>query len=243
MSIVQHVDDTLERELRAGPLSGVNAEIAFETPNSDWAARRSGLCLNLFLHSIEEDAKQRQAGDTSIIDENGIVVGYRKPTRSFKLGYAMTVWGHSPRDEHRLLGTLLEWCVATERLTPASSLYAGTPLTGRPTLALREVPEGAESPTSKLWSGLGTPARPVLDLLVTVPVGLPNTQVRTEPIREFALRAATLDPPRVPEERPHRPSRPRGTARPRRNVEEISRMSSGGHTPSSSAPCPENPGA
>lgn len=221
MSIVQHVDDTLERELRAGPLSGVNAEITFETPNSDWAARRSGLCLNLFLHSIEEDVRHRQSGDSSIIDENGIVVGRRKPARSFRLGYAMTVWGHSPRDEHRLLGTLLEWCVVTERLTPVPSRHSGTSLTGRPTLMLREVPEGAESPAAKLWSGLGTPARPVLDLLVTVPVGLPDTSVTTEPIREFGLRAATLDPPLVPEDRPHRAPRPRGTARPRRNVEEI----------------------
>ncbi|MFZ3475678.1 DUF4255 domain-containing protein [Streptomyces sp. 4.24] len=243
MSIVQHVDDTLERELRAGPLSGVNAEIAFETPNSDWAARRSGLCLNLFLHSIEEDMKKRQAGDTNVIDENGIVIGRSKPARSFRLGYAMTVWGHSPRDEHRLLGTLLEWCVATERLTPAPSLYAGTPLVERPTLELREVPDGAESPAAKLWSGLGTPARPVLDLLVTVPVSPPGTKVATAPIREFGLRAATLDPPVVPPEPPHRPPRPRGTARPRRNVEEISRKSSSGYTPSSSAPHPEKSGA
>lgn len=243
MSIVQHVDDTLERELRAGPLSGVNAEIAFETPNSEWAARRSGLCLNLFLHSIEEDGKKRQSGDSNVIDENGVVVGRSRPARSFRLGYALTVWGHSPRDEHRLLGTLLEWCVATERLTPVPSVYAGTSLTGRPTLALREVPEGAESPTAKLWSGLGTAARPVLDLLVTVPVGLPDSKVATEPIREFGLRAAALDPPIVAQERPPRPPRPRGTARPRRHVEEISRKSSNGYAPPSSAPHPEKSGA
>ncbi|MFE3553436.1 DUF4255 domain-containing protein [Streptomyces sp. NPDC059193] len=239
MSIVQHVDETLERELRAGPLSGVNAEIAFETPNSDWAARRSGLCLNLFLHSIEEDTAKRQAGDTNVIDENGVVVGRSKPPRSFRLGYAMTVWGHSPRDEHRLLGTLLEWCVATERLTPAPSVYGGTSLLERPTLHLREVPDGAESPASKLWSGLGTPARPVLDLLVTVPVSPPGTKVTTEPIREFGLRAATLDPPIVPPEPRPRAPRPRGTARPRRNVEELGVKSSSGYTPSSSAPHPE----
>ncbi|MFI5672689.1 DUF4255 domain-containing protein [Streptomyces sp. NPDC051704] len=232
MSIVQHVDDTLERELRAGPLSGVNAEIAFETPDSGWAARRSGLCLNLFLHSIEEDGRKRQSGDSSIIDEHGMVVGRSRPARSFRLGYAMTVWGHSPRDEHRLLGALLEWCVATERLTPVPSVYAGGSLTGRPVLALREVPDGAESPTAKLWAGLGTPARPVLDLLVTVPVGLPDSMVTTEPVRDFGLRAAALDPPVVPPGPAHRPPRPRGTARPRRNVQEIGRKPSGGRAPS-----------
>ncbi|MFZ3475137.1 DUF4255 domain-containing protein [Streptomyces sp. 4.24] len=243
MSIVQHVDDTLERELRAGPLRGVAAEIAFETPNSDWAARRSGLCLNLFLHNIEEDTKRRQAGDTNVIDENGVVVGRSKPARTFRLAYAMTVWGHSPRDEHQLLGTLLEWCVATEQLTPTPSPHAGSSLSERPTLHLRDVPEGAESPVAKLWSGLGTPARPVLDLLVTVPVGLPGTKVTTERIREFGLRAATLDPPIVPPEPRPRAPRPRGTARPRRNVEELGVKSSSGYTPSSSAPHQEESGA
>ncbi|WP_370424182.1 DUF4255 domain-containing protein (plasmid) [Streptomyces sp. QH1-20] len=215
MSIVQRVDDTLEKELRKGPLYGVNAQVVFETPSSDWAARRSGLCVNLFLHSVEEDAAQRQVGETSVIDENGLVVGYTSPARHFKLAYALTVWGHSPRDEHLLFGTLLEWCVATDHLTPTS----GTP-TSPLTLKLRDTPEGAEPIATKLWSGLGTPARPVLDLLVTIPVAKPSTKVETEPIRSVTLRARTMEPP-APEDDPFRPPRPRGSARPRRRVEEI----------------------
>lgn len=214
MSIVQHVDDTLEKELRHGPLHGVNARIDFETPDSDWAARRSGLCVNLFLHSVEEDVVQRQSGDSSVIDEHGVVVAYRHPTRFFRLGYALTVWARSPRDEHRLLGTLLEWCVATEQLSP----YPGA---GPLVLKLRETREGAEPLTAKLWSALGTPPRPALDLLVTVPVARPSTVVGTEPVGGLTLRAARLDPPTAPEERPVRPARPQGARRPRRNVEEI----------------------
>lgn len=216
MSIVQHVDDTLEKELRRGPLHSVNAQVVFETPNSDWSARRSGLCVNLFLHSIEEDTTQRQTGDSSVIDEHGVVVGYHRPARHFRLGYALTVWGQSPRDEHRLLGTLLEWCVATERLTPYPGLSAG-PLS----LKLRETPEGAEPLATKLWSSLGTPARPVLDLMVTVPVTRPGATVETEPVKGLTLRAARLDPPVTPEDPPAPAPRPRGTRRPRRNVEEI----------------------
>ncbi|MFC5722277.1 DUF4255 domain-containing protein [Streptomyces gamaensis] len=216
MSIVQHVDSTLEKELRRGPLSGVNAEVAFETPNSDWAARRSGLCVNLFLHSVEEDLTQRQTGDSSVIDEHGVVVAYHRPTRWFKLGYALTVWAQNPRDEHSLLGTLLEWSVTTEKLAPYRDATAG-PLI----LKLRETPEGAEPLSAKLWSSLGTPPRPVLDLLVTVPVVGTSTTVETEPIKGVTLRAGRLDPPIVAEEPPARPPRPRGTRRPRRNVEEI----------------------
>ncbi|WP_411129953.1 DUF4255 domain-containing protein [Streptomyces sp. x-19] len=219
MSIVRKVDDTLERELRQGPLHGVNAQVVFDTPNSEWAARRSGLCVNLFLHSVEEDTAQRHSGDTSIIDEHGVVVAYHRPPRHFRLGYALTVWGHSPRDEHRLLGTLLEWCVATEHLTPYPDPSEGNTLS----LKLRETPEGAEPPAAKLWSGLGTPARPVLDVLVTVPVARPATPVQAEPVRDLALRAAHLDVPRSPEGHPSSPvrGRTRDTPRPRRNVEEV----------------------
>lgn len=211
MSIVRHVDETLEKELRQGPLKGVHTEIAFETPNSDWAARRSGLCVNVFLHSLEEDGSQRQAGEISVVDEQGVVVGHEQPTRYFRLGYALTVWGQSPRDEHSMLGTLLEWCVRTEHLTPAPGPTVPGPLT----LKLRETPEGVESPAQKLWSGLGTPARPVLDLLITVPLTRPGTTVTTPPIRDLALRTRHLDGAQA---RRNRPGRPSGL---RRNIEEI----------------------
>ncbi|MGW1076929.1 DUF4255 domain-containing protein [Streptomyces sp. NPDC002537] len=217
MSIVQHIDDVLEKELRQGPLRGVNAQVVFETPTSEWAARRSGLCVNLFLHSVEEEVAQRQSGDTSVIDEQGVVIGYNKPSRHFRLGYAMTVWGQSPRDEHSMLGALLQWCVSTERLTPRPGLSVAETLS----LKLRETPEGVESPAMKLWSGLGTPARPVLDLQVTVPVTQPGTTVETEPIRGLKLRAARIDQSLTPEDRSQCRIRPRGTTRPRRNIEEI----------------------
>ncbi|MFI9650032.1 DUF4255 domain-containing protein [Streptomyces sp. NPDC052040] len=216
MSIVQHIDVTLEQELRQGPLHGVHAEVAFETPNSDWVARRSGLCVNLFLHSVEEEVTQRQTGDSTVVDETGVVIGYRRPTRYFRLGYALTVWAQNPRDEHSLLGTLLEWCVATEKLAPYRDPAAG-PLV----LKLRDTPEGSEPLSVKLWSSLGTPPRPVLDLLVTVPVVRPPTTVESEPVKGVTLRAQRLDPPVVPEEPPARAPRPAGARRPRRNVEEI----------------------
>ncbi|MFK0202762.1 DUF4255 domain-containing protein [Streptomyces lavendulae] len=216
MSIVHHVDQTLERELRQGPLRAVNAEVVFDTPNSDWAARRPGLCVNLFLHSVEEDVAQRRSGGASVVDEQGVVIGYNGPSRFFRLGYALTVWGHSPRDEHSLLGTLLQWCVATDSLVPGPGVTPDEPLA----LRLRDVPEGVEAPSVKLWSGLGTPARPVLDLTVTVPVTPPGREVATEPVRGIRLRARHLDSP--PPERTPQGAGSHGAVRPRRNVEEIS---------------------
>lgn len=37
----------------------MNAQVVFDTANSGWAARRSGLCVSLFLHSVEQDVRQR----------------------------------------------------------------------------------------------------------------------------------------------------------------------------------------
>ncbi|MEU2834778.1 Pvc16 family protein [Streptomyces lavendulae] len=216
MSIVQQIDDALERQLLQGPLRGINAQVSFDPPTADWAARRSGPCLNAFLYGLEEDLSQRQSGELSVIDEQGVVIGYDRPSRFFTLGYALTVWGDNPRDEHRMLGTLLEWAVATDHLVPNPSSRS----TGLLALNLRENHTGTESPAAKIWLGLGPAARPILDLLVTVPVTGPGTPVTTEPVSGLALRAARLDPP-LSEERPRRPPRPRGTARPHRYIEEI----------------------
>lgn len=213
VSIVQHVDKALETALLQGPLSGGNAQVVFDTPDSDWTARRSGPCVNAFLYGIEEDAARRQSGESSVIDEQGVVVGHGSPSRFFRLGYALTAWGQSPQDEHRMLGTLLEWCVRTENLMPYADRTTGRGLS----LKLRENAEGAETPVSRLWTGLGTPARPALDLIVTVPVDRPDRAVTTEPVRGLALTARPIGSRPVQGALPM----PHGAARPRRNVEEI----------------------
>ncbi|MEJ8632150.1 Pvc16 family protein [Streptomyces sp. MS2.AVA.5] len=213
MNVLQSVDDTLEDELRRGPLHGMNAQVGFETPNADWAARRTGLWVNLFLHSVDEDTPRRQSGDRSIVDEQGIVVGYDLPTRFFRLGYALTVWGQTPRDEHSVLGNLLEWCVRTDRLSAQHEAHPADIVS----LRLRRSPEDAEPPAMKLWAGLGTPARPVLDLLVTVPVTTPNRAIDTEPVRGLTLQSHNLQPPADTAERP----RARDGVRLRRKIEEI----------------------
>ncbi|MFF4606425.1 DUF4255 domain-containing protein [Streptomyces sp. NPDC001339] len=205
MSVVHRVDETLKEGLLRGPLRGAHVQVLFETPDSDWAARRSGPCVNVFLYGIEEDSSRSQSGGVSVIDEQGAVVGYGAPPRFFRLTYLVSVWAQSVQDEHRMLGTLLEWCVRTEELTltPAGSGSGAAPGSGsgsaggadggtRLSLGLRETPPGAESAASRLWSSLGTPARPVLDLVVTVPLGRPVQDTGPAPAMGLALRARQL---------------------------------------------------
>lgn len=217
MNVVQQADRSLETELLRGPLRGVNAPVVFETPDADWAARRSGPCVNAFLYGVEEDVPRRQTGESSIIDEEGVVVGYNSPKRFFRLGYALTVWGTSPREEHRVLGALLEWCVCTDKLAPSGDGIAG----GGLPVKLRENTLGTQSPVSRLWTGLGTAARPVLDLIVTVPVGLPGSAVGTEPVRGLTLRTRRTDRAGAAARSAEPGPGPRASARLRRGVEEI----------------------
>ncbi|MFJ6054572.1 DUF4255 domain-containing protein [Streptomyces sp. NPDC092307] len=215
MTIVRCVDEILESQLRLGPLNGLGARIDFDTPNRDWAGRRSGLCVNLFLHSVEEDLARRRAGESGVLDDRGVVVGYHDPVRYFRLGYALTAWGQSSRDEHSMLGVLLEWCVSTEQLPPGP----GSCLTEPAVVKLREVPQGSDGSASGLWSSLGTEARPVLDLIITVPVTRPARAVDTEAVQGLTLRAGRLAAQAaLADTEAHR--RP-GTDRRYRKVEEI----------------------
>ncbi|MDJ0466206.1 DUF4255 domain-containing protein [Streptomyces sp. H27-C3] len=217
MSLVQHVDELLAEHLRKGPLHGVNAQVVFDTPNADWVARRSGPCVNVYLYGIDEDPTRRQSGETSIIDEDGKVVGYSHPHRYFRMSYALTVWAQSVQDEHRMLGTLLEWCVGTDTLTPLSPRHPQEPLS----LRLRDSKEGGESPLSRIWTGLNCAVRPALDLLVTVPVGRPDSSAQTPPVEGMTLKARRTDATPGQGPAPDSPSGAHEPARPRRRVEEI----------------------
>lgn len=216
MSVVQHVDDILRELLRRGPLEGTRIPVTLDTPGPEWAAHRDGPCVNIFLHAVEEDATRCQSGDIGIVDEDGAVIGYRKPPRYFTLSYLVTVWAQSVADEHRVLGRLLEWCADTEELLAPE--HDGR----RFTMRLRGCggPEGEGSVAARVWSALGTPPRPALDLVVTVPLERRATEAAPAPVHGAALRIRRLPP--SAEQTPRREDAPdRGPGRPRRNVKEV----------------------
>ncbi|WP_432000539.1 DUF4255 domain-containing protein [Streptomyces sioyaensis] len=220
MSVVQQVDDALRAELQHGPLQAADIQVSFDTPDADWAARRAGPCVNLFLYGIEEDGARSQSGDVSIVDEQGTVVGYADPPRYFRLTYLVSVWAQSVQDEHRVLGVLLEWCVRTEELTVHGS-PGGTGASRRLALGLREAGDAAEAAPSRLWSSLGIAARPALDLAVTVPLSRPAEEGGPAPAEGMRLRARHLAGTGAADDTgPGQPQHTHSTRR-RRNVEEI----------------------
>ncbi|WP_328667223.1 DUF4255 domain-containing protein [Streptomyces sp. NBC_00322] len=188
MSLVQQVDETLRAELMRGPLRGTNIQLSFDTPDADWAARRSGPCVNLFLYGVEEDTSRSQSGGVTVLDEQGTVIGNTGPPRYFRLTYLVSVWAQSAQDEHGVLGTLLEWCVCTEELV-AHAPPGGNGGSRRLSLGLREAGDTPETTASRLWPTLGISARPALDLAVTVPVSRPTEESGPAPAKGMHLRA------------------------------------------------------
>ncbi|MET9418457.1 DUF4255 domain-containing protein [Streptomyces klenkii] len=220
MSILQRVDNLLKDQLTQGPLSGTHIPVTFDTPDQQWTARRSGPCVNVFLHTVEEDTTRRGTGTVSIVDEDGTVVGYQNPDRHFTLAYLITVWAQTVSDEHHLLGRLLQWCAATEELTLPPPPHDTAPgARHHITVRLRgnSGSPSEESSGTRIWSTLGTPARPALELTLTVPLPQQPTPASPAPAHGATLRAAQF-PARHQTAATQPPRRP---ARPQRRVEEV----------------------
>ncbi|MFD9890226.1 DUF4255 domain-containing protein [Amycolatopsis sp. NPDC059027] len=166
--MIHEVDEALRTLITDGAWLGSQIEVVFEAPTKEWAARRNGPTINVFLYDVREDLARRSTGRMEEHDERGELRGWRPPPRWYHLAYLVTAWTTRPQDEHRLLSALLARFGATEQLprrTLAGSL-ADTGLT-LPLQAARPLGEGRS--LSELWSALGGELKPSIDLLVTAP--------------------------------------------------------------------------
>lgn len=167
--MIHDVDQSIRDLLDEQIVRGANIDIAFDAPNQEWAGKRQGPALNVFLYDVREDVDRRQVQYEARTDEDGIVVGRYAPARRFKLEYLLTTWAQRPEDEHRLLSAVLELFLATDYF-PRQYLRGGLAAVGdlRMTIGL---PLPSERRLTDVWGVLGVGLRPVLDLSITVPFG------------------------------------------------------------------------
>lgn len=163
--MISEVDSALTALVRREVLDRAQVSVVLDAPTKDWAARRSGPTVNLFLYDIREDVRRRGSGMSALFDENGRQTGRRKPPRIFRLSYLVTAWTQRPEDEHRLLAAVLNCLLGHERL-PADLLPEGAPAV---TLTVGLPPEEDRS-FADVWTALGGELRPSLDLVVAVPM-------------------------------------------------------------------------
>jgi len=117
---IRNVDESLERFIRARlALTDDLGDVTFEAPTSNWSAQLSRITVNLFLYDVglsnqPSRSAIRRAG------ENG-AGQQRAPQPMVRLGYLISAWAGSPRDEHQLLGDLVS-LFAAQAVVPAEYL-------------------------------------------------------------------------------------------------------------------------
>jgi hypothetical protein len=167
-------------------LGGVppDVEVVFDAPTKDWAARRNGPAVDVFLYDIRENLDRRQNLLEFAKDED-ITVGRLPATRWFNCSYLITAWTQRPEDEHRLLGGIISGLLTTHSL-PADCRQGALATMEREIFLTLGRPLGSERSISDIWSALGGELKPSLDLVMVVPF---------EPVGVFAVGPPVLEAP------------------------------------------------
>ncbi|MPZ74315.1 MAG: DUF4255 domain-containing protein [Nitriliruptorales bacterium] len=177
--MISDVDEALRTLVSRDVLRGTKADIAFDAPNKDWAARRQGPALNLYLYDIREDITRRRVQFEERRNDEGHVDARGLPPRRFKLAYLVTAWTARPEDEHRLLSAVLACFLSSDALPPEVLPDVLTKV-NEPLRVTVGLPLPNDRSISDVWSALGGELKPSLDLIVTIPV--PALVARTQEV-------------------------------------------------------------
>jgi len=220
--MIHDVDESLRKVILRDALNGSGAELTFDAPTKEWAARRTTPTVDLYLYDIREDRERRDVAYDAVRDDAGRVVDRRPPPRRFALSYLVTAWTKRPEDEHRLLSLILG-CFLRFGALPDDVLegsLAGAPV---PLLVSIALPPPDDRSISDLWSAVGGDLKPSLDLVITAPFETGQVTKAGPPVLEeprFVIAAAGGgEEERGRGQKPRR--KPRGaTARPEQPTEE-----------------------
>jgi Pvc16 N-terminal domain len=156
-----------------GKIPAGDIDVTFAIPTRDWTASISRPTVNFYLHDIVENVKLRE----SEFERHRFDVRetQRLRPRRIDLKYVVTVHFKSQQEWEvlwRVLATLMrnsEWpdnMLPTEARTLETSVHAQV-----------AHPEGPRP--SEIWTVLGTPPRPSLQYVLTVPLDLNIEYLRT----------------------------------------------------------------
>jgi hypothetical protein len=181
--MIHEVDDAIRAYLRAEALPGTDVDIVFDAPNTDWASRRTGPTINIYLYDIRENLARRTVGERRIYNDDGFVRERTKPPRFFKLSYLVTAWTQRPEDEHRLLSIVLS-CLVQDDVLPAAYLPERLASLKEDLLISIALPPPDDRSVSDVWTALGGELKPSLDFMVTVPLIPGRPAVAGPPVLE-----------------------------------------------------------
>ena len=175
--MIPEIDRALIALLSTQTYSDERVRVDLDPPTKDWAARRTGPVLNLFLNDVREDTDKRSADIVEIRDEKGIIVARRPSERTFLFSYALSAWTSRPEDDHALLGAALGALLRREYLPEdlCDGTLAELARVGRPAMIRVGGVLYSERLVTELWTAIGGEFRPVIAITVSsmVPAGLP----------------------------------------------------------------------
>lgn len=157
---IRAVDEGLERLLRAQlPLSAEAGDISFDAPTSTWSAQLSRITVNLFLYDVSR-SDQPSRSMTHRVGPDG-QAQRRAPQPLVRLNYLVSAWAGSPRDEHQLLGDVIDRVAGLAFLSPD---YLAVPVSASVQLGFGEDPHNRPR---DIWSAAGAQLKAGFVLSVT----------------------------------------------------------------------------
>ncbi len=155
------VETGLERLLRTElPLPDEIGDVTFDAPTSNWSAQLSRVTVNLFLYDVNRSAHPARSAIRRVASDGA--VQRRAPQPIVQLGYLVSAWAGTPRDEHQLLGDVISRFTAIDQL-PAELLP--TPLSSSVHLSFADDPHNRPR---EIWSALGGQLKGSFTLQVSV---------------------------------------------------------------------------
>lgn len=158
---IRLIDEGLERLIREElPLPADLGDVSFDAPTGTWGAQLSRLTVNLYLYNVARSTQpSRSAVTRPTSDGRG---QQRRLLPMIQLDYLASAWAGSPRDEHQLLGDLIDRVSGMTTLPPE---YLPAPVSSSVTMEFADDPGNRPR---ELWSSLGGQVRACFVLQVTV---------------------------------------------------------------------------
>lgn len=181
---ISHVDSGLEKLLRARlPLPEEVGDISFDPPSGTWSAQLSRITVNLFLYDVQ---RSNQPSAPSVRALEGRPVERRRPQPMMQLGYLVSAWAGSPRDEHQLLGDVVSILAAIE-VVPDTVLPDGLSSSvrlslGDPNNRIREI-----------WSAAGGSLKASFSLVATVAADSFDWELQPPAVDRISAMASRMD--------------------------------------------------
>ncbi|GAA3601993.1 DUF4255 domain-containing protein [Kineosporia mesophila] len=166
--MINEIDESVRRLIKRQALPDGSAEVLFDAPSRDWAARRNSPTIDAYLYDIREEVSRRERGAATVRDPAGQVQARRMQPRWFRLSYLVTAWTRLPEDEHRLLSSVLG-CLLRNEILPPDDLPPSVAEITRAVQISVAVPPPESRSIADIWSALGGELKPSLDVVIIAP--------------------------------------------------------------------------